>query len=189
MPGIVKRFPGARVWCEQHVSSVAEEGVRPPMPEQPLLSARDISKQYHDGHVQALSHVDLDVHEREYLVVMGPSGSGKSTLLHILGGIDRPTHGEVFFRGQPISGLKSLSGFRAKELGFVFQTFHLFPTLNASRNVQIPMFTSSLTPREREAKAGRVAGSRGAAAPDVSPSQGAVVGRETARGHRAVVGQ
>lgn len=123
------------------------------MPEQPLLSARDVSKQFRDGHVQALSHVDLDVHEREYLVVMGPSGSGKSTLLHILGGIDRPTDGEVFFRGQPISELKSLSGFRAKELGFVFQTFHLLPTLNASRNVQIPMFTSSLTPREREAKA------------------------------------
>lgn len=123
------------------------------MPEQPLLLARDVSKQYHDGHVQALSHVDLGIHERELLVIMGPSGSGKSTLLHILGGIDRPTRGEVFFRGQPISGMKPLSGFRARELGFVFQTFHLLPTLSASRNVQIPMFTSSLTSRQREAKA------------------------------------
>jgi putative ABC transport system ATP-binding protein len=131
------------------------------MPEQPLLLARDISRQYHNGRVQALSHVDLDVHEREHLVIMGPSGSGKSTLLHILGGIDRPTHGEVFFRGRPISGMNSLSGFRAKELGFVFQTFHLLPTLNASRNVQIPMFSSSLTARQREAKASELLASVG----------------------------
>ena len=84
---------------------------------------------------------------------MGPSGSGKSTLLNLLGALDRPTSGEIFFGDQAFSALRSLDRFRAQELGFVFQSFYLLPTLTAAENVQIPMFEGRLRPAERAKKA------------------------------------
>jgi putative ABC transport system ATP-binding protein len=116
-----------------------------PMPESqprstPLLEARDLTKVYADGDVVALSGLNLAMNAGEYVAIMGPSGSGKSTLLHMLGALDVPTSGEVFFGGEPLSQSTSLDALRSSEMGFVFQSFYLLPNLTAVENVQIPMF-------------------------------------------------
>ena len=126
---------------------------RVPAKPEPLLRAVDVCKTYDDGTVQALKHVTLEIYSGEYLAIMGPSGSGKSTLLNLFGALDRPTSGDIFVEGKPLSKLADLDYFRAHTLGFVFQSFHLLPTLTAVENVQIPMFESSLGPRERARKA------------------------------------
>ena len=90
---------------------------------------------------------------RNSLAITGPSGCGKSTLLHLLGGLDRPTEGEVYFRGQPLSQL-DIDDFRAHQVGFVFQSFYLMPTLTALENVQVPMFEGPW-PRQRACRARR----------------------------------
>jgi ABC-type lipoprotein export system ATPase subunit len=86
------------------------------------------------------------------VAITGPSGCGKSTLLHLLGGLDRPTGGEVLFRGQPLSRL-DLDAFHAPQVGFVFQSFHLMPTLTALENVQVPMFEGPWPRSERAPRA------------------------------------
>lgn len=123
------------------------------MSDVPLLRAERLTKTYPDGQVNALVDVTLGIGRNEYVGVMGASGSGKSTLLNLLGALDRPTSGEVFFEGQALSSISDLDRFRSRKLGFVFQSFFLLPTLTAVENVQIPMFEGSLTPRERTAKA------------------------------------
>jgi putative ABC transport system ATP-binding protein len=87
--------------------------------------------------VRALDGVDLSIGEGEFLAVQGPTGSGKSTLLLLLGGLDRPTEGRLSFDGRDLGGLgeHELAPLRAQEFGFVFQTFHLIPTLSAQENV------------------------------------------------------
>ncbi|MEO6807678.1 MAG: ABC transporter ATP-binding protein, partial [Isosphaeraceae bacterium] len=84
-----------------------------------------------------------------------PSGCGKSTLLHLLGGLDRPTSGEVSFRGESL-GTMDLDAFRARRVGFVFQSFHLLPTLSALENVQVPMFESPRPRAERVERSRRL---------------------------------
>jgi ABC-type lipoprotein export system ATPase subunit len=121
----------------------------------PLLRAQGLVKYYPDGHVQALRGVSLEIREAESVAVTGPSGCGKSTLLHILGGLDRPTEGEVFFRGKPLSQL-DIDAFRAREIGFVFQSFYLMPTLTALENIQIPMFEAAWPRAERTRRAERL---------------------------------
>jgi putative ABC transport system ATP-binding protein len=118
-----------------------------------LLRTDRVSRLYHDGRVEALVDVSLEIHRGEYVAIMGPSGSGKSTLLNILGALDRPTRGEVYFEGQALGTMRSLDSYRAEKLGFVFQSFYLLPTLTASQNVQIPMFETRLTAAERTRKA------------------------------------
>jgi putative ABC transport system ATP-binding protein len=107
-----------------------------------------LEKTYPDGNVRALRGVSLAIAEREFVAITGPSGCGKSTLLHLLGGLDQPSAGEVFFRGSSLRQL-DVDAFRAERLGFVFQSFHLIPTLSAIENVQVPMFESSLSRGER----------------------------------------
>jgi putative ABC transport system ATP-binding protein len=97
--------------------------------------------------------VSFTVRRGEYLAIMGPSGSGKSTLLNLLGALDRPTSGEICFEGQCLTAHKDLDRFRAQTLGFVFQSFHLLPTLTALENVQIPMFEGPRGRRDRVRKA------------------------------------
>jgi len=121
-----------------------------------ILRAERVSKVYHDGRVEALVDVSLEVRRGEYLALMGPSGSGKSTLLNLLGALDRPTQGEVFFEGQALGAMKSLDRYRAEKLGFVFQSFYLLPTLTALQNVQIPMFEIEVSAGERVQRAGRM---------------------------------
>jgi putative ABC transport system ATP-binding protein len=88
--------------------------------------------------VRALDGVDLSIGEGEFLAVQGPTGHGKSTLLFLLGGLDRPTEGHLSFKGRNLGrlGEHELAPLRAKEFGFVFQTFHLIPTLSAQENVE-----------------------------------------------------
>lgn len=118
-----------------------------------LLHADHLSKVYPDGQVNALLDVTLDIHRGEYVAIMGPSGSGKSTLLNLFGALDRPTSGEVYFSGEPLSTLPNLDEMRKDKIGFVFQSFFLIPTLSAAENVQVPMFGTARTGKERVAKA------------------------------------
>ncbi len=110
-----------------------------------FLCAHDLVKHYPDGDVQALRGVSITVAQGESVAITGPSGCGKSTLLHLLGGLDRPTSGTVAYRGQSLVTI-DLDRYRARDVGFVFQSFYLMPTLTALENVQIPMFESE-TPR------------------------------------------
>jgi putative ABC transport system ATP-binding protein len=121
--------------------------------EAPILRADRVSKLYTDGQVKALVDVNLEIHRGEYVAIMGHSGSGKSTLLNMLGMLDRPTSGEVFLDGQPVSQVRNLDGLRARKIGFVFQSFYLLPVLSAMENVQVPMFEGTLPPAERPKKA------------------------------------
>jgi len=118
-----------------------------------ILRTESLSKLYPDGDVHALVDVTLGFRRGEYVAIMGPSGSGKSTLLNMLGALDRPTSGEVFFEEEPLSRLGSLDRFRSEKIGFVFQSFYLLPTLTAAENVQIPMFEGPLSARQRVARA------------------------------------
>ncbi len=111
-----------------------------------------LEKTYPDGDVRALRGVSLSIFDGEFVAITGPSGCGKSTLLHLLGGLDRPTSGEVFFREAPLAGLDA-DEFRARRLGFVFQSFHLIPTLTALENVQVPMFEREWSRAERVQRA------------------------------------
>ena len=110
----------------------------------PILEAQDVCKQYKMSQqitVNALSHVDLRVERGEFVAIMGPSGSGKSTLLHLLGGMDRPSSGEIILDGQRMStlGERDLTLLRRRKVGFIFQFFNLIPTLDAEENVLLPV--------------------------------------------------
>jgi ABC-type lipoprotein export system ATPase subunit len=126
-----------------------------PAHDAPILRADGLAKYYPDGHVQALRGVSLQIEPSESVAITGPSGCGKSTLLHLLGGLDRPTQGDVFFREEPLSKL-DIDAFRAHQVGFVFQTFYLMPTLTALENIQIPMFEGPWPPSQRGERALRL---------------------------------
>ena len=129
---------------------MSESGAPSP---QYLIRAESVSRVYIDGAVMALQNVTLRVRRGEYLAIMGPSGSGKSTLLNLLGALDRPTAGEIFFADEALSLCRNLDHIRALQIGFVFQSFHLLPTLTALENVQIPMLEGPWAARERVPRA------------------------------------
>jgi ABC-type lipoprotein export system ATPase subunit len=103
------------------------------------LEARSLKKDYDDGRIEALRGVDLSIAAGEYVAISGPSGSGKSTLLQLLGGLDAPSSGEVRFENAPLQSPAELDAYRSRKVGFIFQAFHLLPTLNAIENVQVAM--------------------------------------------------
>ena len=105
----------------------------------PILEGRALAKSYDDGRVAALRGVDLKIDAGEYVTISGASGSGKSTLLHLLGGLDLPSSGDVLFRGAKLGSEMDLDTFRSSQVGFIFQAFHLLPTLRAVENVQVAM--------------------------------------------------
>ncbi|MGZ6055654.1 MAG: ABC transporter ATP-binding protein [Isosphaeraceae bacterium] len=123
-----------------------------PVKPSPLLRAEGLTKTYPDGEVQALRGVSLNVEQNEAVAIMGPSGCCKSTLLNLLGGLDRPTGGEIYFRGTPLSRIDR-DQYRAREIGFVFQSFYVLSTLSAVENVQVPMFETTLGRRQRVERA------------------------------------
>jgi putative ABC transport system ATP-binding protein len=123
------------------------------MSEPALLRTEHLCKTYPDGQVRALVDVTLGIGRGEYVAVMGSSGSGKSTLLNLLGALDKPTSGAVFFEDRPLASLGDLNTFRSRKIGFVFQSFFLLPTLTAAENVQVPMFEGPLKARKRAEKA------------------------------------
>jgi putative ABC transport system ATP-binding protein len=107
----------------------------------PILRARGLTKTYGSGEtaVHALRDVDLDVFPGEFMVLLGASGSGKSTLLNILGGLDRPSAGELSFMDQPLAAASDdeLTRYRREHVGFVFQFYNLIPSLTVSENVAL----------------------------------------------------
>ena len=119
----------------------------------PLVALQDITKQYRRGSetVQVLEHLSLDIPQGDFLALMGPSGSGKTTLLNLLGGIDRPTSGSIHINGTDIAGFSEsqLAHWRARNVGFVFQLYHLLPVLSAERNVELPLLLTGLSASER----------------------------------------
>jgi putative ABC transport system ATP-binding protein len=119
----------------------------------PTLEARNLYKTYDDGRIEALRGVDLSIAAGEYVAITGPSGSGKSTLLHLLGGLDTPTSGEVLFRSNELGKSINLDTYRSRNVGFIFQAFHLMPTLRAIENVQLPMIGADRKRRDRASTA------------------------------------
>jgi len=123
----------------------------------PVLRARGLRKEHGraEGLVRAIDGVDLDVAAGETLAVMGPSGCGKSTLLHILGGLERPTGGEVWLDGQRVDTMseKATAQLRRHSIGFVFQAFHLMDELTAAENVEMPALLAGRSPRDARRRA------------------------------------
>jgi len=122
-----------------------------------VLRARGLRKDYGRGGglVRAVDEVDLEVAAGETVAVMGPSGCGKSTLLHLLGGLDRPTAGEIWLAGQSLGRLteRALARLRRDAVGFVFQAFHLMDELTAVENVELPALLAGRSPRAARQRA------------------------------------
>src|SRR5437868_12290902 len=106
----------------------------------PVFEATGLKKEFDDGQVLALRGVDFQIADGEFVAIVGPSGSGKTTLLQMLGALDRPSAGKLSYRGESLLDLKDDAAYRAREIGFIFQAFHLLPTFTAIENVQMPMF-------------------------------------------------
>jgi ABC-type lipoprotein export system ATPase subunit len=126
-------------------------------PEKVLVRAQGLRKEYgrEGGLVRAVNSVDLEVARGEALAIMGPSGCGKSTLLHLVGGLDRPSAGELWLAGRRIDRLseRELARLRRHEVGFVFQAYHLMDELTAQENVELPALLAGRSPGEARRRA------------------------------------
>jgi putative ABC transport system ATP-binding protein len=118
-----------------------------------VFEAVGLQKEFDDGQVQALRGADFKIADGEFVAIVGPSGSGKTTLLQMLGTLDRPSAGMLKYRGRSLLDLSDPAAYRAHEIGFVFQAFHLLPTFTAVENVQIPMFEDKKSRSERKKRA------------------------------------
>ncbi|MHB8136018.1 MAG: ABC transporter ATP-binding protein [Anaerolineaceae bacterium] len=122
-----------------------------------IIQTENLTKIYGKGStaVTALDHVNLQVRQGEFVAVMGPSGCGKSTLLHLLGGLDRPTEGQVIIEDTPIAEMNDdhLTELRRRKIGFIFQFFNLIPVLNALENAALPVTLDGIKPADAKAKA------------------------------------
>ena len=130
-----------------------------------VVTAREVTRDYRRGRttVRALRGATVTVRRGDFLAVTGPSGSGKSTLLHLLGGVDVATSGEVIFLGRDLARLsvEERAALRLREVGLVFQRFHLLPMLTAIENVELPLAAARVPRRERRDRASRRSGTRG----------------------------
>jgi ABC-type lipoprotein export system ATPase subunit len=124
---------------------------------QSIITTRHLIKTFDVGgeSLMVLKGVSLDIPAGQFVSIMGPSGSGKSTLLYLLGGLDRPTRGDIRVAGDAVSALNSeaLAAFRSRTIGFVFQAFHLVPTLTALENVGLPGIFLGLSRQQRDERA------------------------------------
>ena len=120
---------------------------------EPTIRVRNLSKSFDDGRIVALSGMDLDVAEGEFVAIVGPSGCGKSTLLHLVAALDTPDGGSIEVAGHELAAGHDLSHYRSRHVGMVFQLHNLLPTLTAEENVQVPMLELDLSRRERREKA------------------------------------
>jgi putative ABC transport system ATP-binding protein len=125
--------------------------------DQPLIAVRDLHRDYVLGGeaIHALDGLTLDIPAGDFMCVMGPSGSGKSTLLYLIGGLERPTSGQIMVHGETITHLDedALAHYRRRRVGFIFQTFNLISTMTALQNVEFPMIFDRRLPRERRERA------------------------------------
>jgi putative ABC transport system ATP-binding protein len=128
--------------------------------EEPIVTCRRLSKRYGAGEtaVHALREVDLSIHAGELLSLSGPSGSGKTTLLNHIGGLDRPSSGEVIVAGRTLGALDKgeLADLRLQRIGFVFQAYNLIPVLSAYENVEFILQLQGVPARERRQRAGEM---------------------------------
>ncbi len=122
-----------------------------------MIRALDIHKFYKQGksEIIALAGVSLDIQKGEFVVIMGPSGSGKSTLLHLMGGLDRPSRGEMMIDGRIISQMadNEMTLLRRSKIGFIFQFFNLLPTLTGIENVMLPLVLDSQSAAQARSRA------------------------------------
>jgi len=118
-----------------------------------FLEAKALTREFDEGQVKALRGVDFSIEEGEFVAIVGPSGCGKSTLLQLLGALDRPTSGTLLYRGISLPDHPNPAAYRARQVGFIFQAFHLLPTFTAAENVQIPMFEIDRSASERRDRA------------------------------------
>ncbi len=129
-------------------------------PPAPMVEVRGLRKDFQlgDQWVHALKGVDLDIPAGQFIAIMGPSGSGKSTLLYMLGGLDRPSEGEIAVAGNALDLMngEELATFRRETIGFIFQAFHLVPTLTALENVALPGVFAGTERESRESRALRI---------------------------------
>ena len=130
---------------------------RPEPVQQPataLVELQEVTKEYRRGAetVHVLQKLSLEIPQGDFLALMGPSGSGKTTLLNLLGGIDRPTSGSIQVQGTDIARYNEseLARWRAHNVGFVFQLYHLLPVLSAERNVELPLLLTGLSAADRK---------------------------------------
>lgn len=130
------------------------------MSNRPLIETKDLHKIYKTDTVEtpALRGIDLELYVGEFTAIAGPSGSGKSTLLHLLGGLDRPTSGEILLEGVALSGLSKdeLARLRLTNIGFVFQAYNLIPVLTVLENTAFVLELQGIVRRERIARARRI---------------------------------
>ena len=133
-------------------------GAGPTAPPDAMVDVRNVSRTFRRGRtpVPVLRGLSLRMEKGGFLALMGPSGSGKSTLLNLIAGLDRPTSGEVIVGGSPIHSLseRRLAGWRARNIGFVFQFSNLLGALNAERNIAVPLLLTSLSARDRRRRVG-----------------------------------
>ncbi len=119
-----------------------------------LFDLKKIDKRFTKGRetIQIFNELDMQIEAGDFLAIMGPSGSGKTTLLNMLGGVDQPTGGEVWFDGGRVDTLSEgeLARWRANNIGFIFQFYNLMPMLNAARNVELPLLLTSLSGKDRK---------------------------------------
>jgi len=125
-----------------------------------MIELHNVSRTYDLGgeKIHALDKVTLTVKEQEFVAIMGPSGSGKSTFLNLIGGLDHPDTGQVVVQGINLAQMKDkqVSRFRNKEIGFVFQSFHLQPMFSAEENVMLPLLFDKIKPSERKKRARKI---------------------------------
>ncbi|MBV1901966.1 MAG: ABC transporter ATP-binding protein [Kordiimonadaceae bacterium] len=119
-----------------------------------LYDLKSVSKTFVKGKekITIFDKLDMSIAEGDFLAIMGPSGSGKTTLLNMLGGVDQPTGGEVFFDDSRVDTLSEgqLARWRANNIGFIFQFYNLMPMLNAARNVELPLLLTKLSSSQRK---------------------------------------
>jgi len=118
-----------------------------------LYEAAGLTKDYDDGRVAALRGIDMAIRHGEFVSIVGPSGCGKTTLLNMLGLLDRPSKGTLLFRGRDLTAMDDPAAYRAREIGFIFQSFHLLPNFTIEENVQMPMFGLPGSAASRRARA------------------------------------
>ena len=119
-----------------------------------ILKTENLSKIYGigDTKVTALDNLNLKISKGQFVSIIGPSGSGKSTLLHILGGVDRPTKGKIYIEGTDISSMNETESalFRRRNIGLIYQSYNLIPTLNVEKNILLPMLLDGVNPKQED---------------------------------------